>query len=421
MNASSWFRAIVSFPHVRGGAVVAVAVAGLSVACDRPSKPLSCPPKCMTELDSVTNLNHLRPDSMKALREIGWALLVPLTAKNEGLPDSSAWTPSRDLFPFSQTSFHSLPLEVDLIDPQRLEPQEPLRYESTFFNPVASRHIRNQRLNEPATTQVLQAGYLREVVFPPESMALKTFWYPLKPGGEIKVRLWDWNRIKEHQGTDLDNTVTFDRRCVRMRAENGCLAAKDTFYTVVADDPALFCRADCKVHPDKGDLMLLIGVHIASKQTPEWLWATYWWRGNDDTTLHGDFWTCQDAQRPKAIEDLKRSPWLNYSMNVTASFKVALPLAAKDEKCGYPGPIQDYQEYQAMYNPLVEALFSSGLKSSCVNCHARATTNREVVKDLVPSELDKDSPHFHAAEGHIRLDYMWSLTRGLESTSWPPR
>jgi len=89
MNASNWLRALVPSPQVRGGVAVALAVAGLSVACDRPPKPLSCPPKCMTESDSVTNLNHLTPESMKALREVGWTLLLPLTAKNKGLPDSS--------------------------------------------------------------------------------------------------------------------------------------------------------------------------------------------------------------------------------------------------------------------------------------------------------------------------------------------
>ena len=165
--------------------------------------------------------------------------------------------------------------------------------------------------------------------------------------------------------------------------------------------------------------MVLIGMHIMSKQTPDWLWATFWWRGRDDKTKErlGTFWTCQDAQRPKVIED-KGEPWKNYSMDATASFKYRKPIAKKGEKCGAPPRIGAREEYAATYNPFVEASLGNGLKSNCVHCHAKASTSSKADRTVPGPALIEAAP-LDMFEGHIRLDYLWSVRRGLKHTDWP--
>jgi hypothetical protein len=357
---------------------------------------------------------------MDELRRAAWSLLLPFTDRAEGLPDPAKWVPGRSIFSNQQAGPGGLPLEIDLIPPDPAVSVPPDRFESTFFNKTAQRFIEGAALNKKSTTRQLQRQFLREVVFPPGSMAIKAFWYRIRPNEKIDVSLWDWRRLQQVEGTRLPPD-TFEEQCVEISPSDAkCISAKDNFYTATVDDPLLFCGPGC-ARPNRGDLMILVGLHIISKVTPEWLWATYWWRGPDQTDLHGDFWTCQWAQRPDAIGSKARQ-WLNYSMTATASFRGAapLPLTDDDKRCGYPGPIIDHQEYLATYNPFVEARFTNGLKSSCVNCHARADTNDENGEPAVPGPLDKTSPFLRSFEGHIRTDYLWSLRRGLEFTHWPP-
>ena len=357
---------------------------------------------------------------MDELRRAAWTLLLPFTEKGEGLPDPSAWAPSRSIFSNQQAMPGGLPLEIDLIPPESAATAPPDRFESTFFNKVAQRFIEGAALNKAGTTQRLQRQFVREVVFPPGSMVVKAFWYRIRPREKVSVSLWDWRILQGNEGTDLD-IGKFDEQCVEISpTEAGCIPAKASFYTATVDDPLLFCGRGC-ARPDRGDLMLLVGMHIISKQTPDWLWATYWWRGPDQKVLSGDLWTCQTAQRPDAIGSKARQ-WLNYSMTATASFRAAAPLPSteQDKLCGYPGPIVHHQEYLATYNPFIEARFKNGLKSSCVNCHARADTNDENGQPVVAGPLDMNSPYLMSFEGHIRLDYLWSVRRGLGLTHWPP-
>jgi hypothetical protein len=255
-------------------------------------------------------------------------------------------------------------------------------------------------------------------------MALKMFFYPIQKGGTVDVRIWDWSKMKDgvtQLPRDELKTVCVEEKPM---TASGCVDARTNFYNLTVDDPAIFsCGETCPNRLKRGDLLLLVAMHVASKQTPEWLWATYWWRPADSET-HGDFWTCDDAQRTNSIGTPTR-PWANYSMDVTQSFRMAKPKPSESNKpgaCGLPGKIGRDEQYLAAYNPFVEASFSNGLKSSCIDCHSRASTSSAPVFRFVPEPDSVDShPALRDFEAHVRLDYIWSLWRSLKHTDWPPQ
>ena len=104
-------------------------------------------------------------------------------------------------------------------------------------------------------------------------------------------------------------------------------------------------------------------------------------------------------------------------MDVTASFKRQKPVVNPLEDCGQPGQLGKDEQRVAMYNPFVEARFAAGLKSSCVHCHALASTNAYRPNPLVPDVGHKlEGPVLRDLEAHLRLDYMWLPSRSLRPT-----
>jgi hypothetical protein len=169
-----------------------------------------------------------------------------------------------------------------------------------------------------------------------------------------------------------------------------------------------------------GQWLILLAVHVISKESPDWLWATFWWKGVDRTS--GDSWTCDDAQRARVP-----GPWGNFSANVTQSFKLAKPdvtTAADASHCGIPGKIGwDYhrEELLATYNPFVEGVMENGRKSSCIACHARANTRGDtgVTPFLIPRVGEVEWPPVTHFEGHIRTDYLWTVRNHLGPSDEP--
>ena len=400
----------------------------------------SCPPYC-----KVIDGYRMTTGSMNELRHAAWDLLLPFTQHTEGLPTAPEWHSVTSIRPpppppaASSAGIEPLgaagatktaalepkfpQFALELPRAAGLAPGQPKVYEAAYVNSTVWNVIEHLE-----TTDEQQRRHVRELELPPKAMAIKLFFYRVRKGEKTPVRLWDWAKVRVTKEADLDDSG-MERRCVTADSSvPGCVAARDSFYTVLVTDKLVFkCVPNCENDLANGDLLILVGMHIASKQTPEWLWATFWWRGKDQETLSGEYWTCQTAQRPESITKTDR--WNNYSMDATASFQLLKPApkpGSKDALCGVPptlgdtgDPRQADQSYLAAYNPFAEAGLVNGLKSNCVNCHSRATTSLRALP-LPPGLEDTDSPYLKDFEGHIRLDYLWSLRRALRRTGWPP-
>lgn len=366
---------------------------------------------------------------LSRLRTCAWRLLEPLARQSSGFPDEGTWTRADRILPDLEPR-GTLRRAEELTAQRAARPvNEPELYEMTFFNGIAAGFIESERLNRPETTEALLSRNIRDVQFPAGSAALKTFWYHLPKGQVLDVRVWNWNATSA--GTTGASPLTVDvsrleRQCVVDTAATGrkqgakgrqCLVASEAFYTIAvsAQDAFRCSRAQCAPLA-QGDTLVLVGMHIASKQMPEWLWATWWWQGR--SVSGGESWTCGAAQRPHAIG--ASGPWANYAMNVTASFRYERAAVAADDPCGAPAALPGGQERRATYNPFVEAREENGLKSSCVDCHSRAST-KSAAELVTPGVEETGGPTVASFEGHVRLDYLWSIRRSLDKTRTLPR
>jgi len=130
-----------------------------------------------------------------------------------------------------------------------------------------------------------------------------------------------------------------------------------------------------------GDYMIFVGMHVTTKEIPNWVWATFWWHDEPDRGPYA-------AQRPSSV----LAPWRNYLMNV--SYDMNEPR----ETDGAP---------HIAFNPYLEGPLAGGLKSNCMTCHIQATWKPIQPADTTPGAI---SPGDRRFADRIRLDFMWTLT-----------
>jgi hypothetical protein len=432
-------------------------------ACSRSEAPRS-PPATGDVRPSATTRDADTPDEMQeriatmtSLRERGWQLLLDVVRTEPSFMESSEWHHEQAAFrkpgegPITRGLLLSRPDELLEPDPAvaaTLSVRDDFKlYESTFYNSAAVQHIQNTHLYDPLTTLVLLQQRRREIdEFPSTARVVKTFWRAIPPGGSAKVGVWRWKlpndsvRIPEW---DWERYMGTPPVCVATKADpqSGCLTAeRDFVYTTVANATLFDCSSSCE-ELSVGQTLVLVGIHIISKERADWFWSTFWWQGvsrTDGTNRDANgqakvsSWTCDNAQRPKELSvdgltETKRA-WSNYSMDVLASFTWKKPEVAPEDigPCGRPGvlaifdpdgkPISEREELLASYNPFVEGVRTNGRKSSCLDCHGRPTT-AEDNPGIIPSVGRTDRyPGLMHFEGHIRTDYLWTLKDHLATT-----
>jgi hypothetical protein len=129
-----------------------------------------------------------------------------------------------------------------------------------------------------------------------------------------------------------------------------------------------------------GDYLILVGMHVATKEIPNWVWATFWWHDHPEA---GPF----AANRPDSVRD----PWRNYLMNV--SYDMNEPR----EFDGSP---------HVNFNPYLEAQMVGGTKSNCMTCH-RLAASPLIPMSTKPGAISVSDTRF---DDKIKLGFLWSLT-----------
>jgi hypothetical protein len=153
-----------------------------------------------------------------------------------------------------------------------------------------------------------------------------------------------------------------------------------------------------------GDVLILVGLHVITKEVADWVWSTFWWQ------------TGPDAQgiaidHPRNLFDF---PWNNYAMDVTLSMEtphekqsVSIIVSGKCHPRGTPNA-------KICFNPYLEGNLTNGQYSNCMNCHKQATFPRlipEPAGTVQRGYLSSDAQCFADKKPPvIRVDYLWTLS-----------
>lgn len=131
-----------------------------------------------------------------------------------------------------------------------------------------------------------------------------------------------------------------------------------------------------------GDYVVLVGMHIATREIPDWVWATFWWSDRPNEGLY------QQNRPPK-----QQAPWNHYMMDTTLDMVT---------------PQGPNHQPKAIYNPWLELVgFAAGkaLSSNCMNCH-RAAAYKNPHSVPPPGNVDPAGPEL---ANKTKLDFLWSI------------
>jgi hypothetical protein len=140
-----------------------------------------------------------------------------------------------------------------------------------------------------------------------------------------------------------------------------------------------------------GDAIILLGLHIITKEMPDWIWMTFWWHPEPGHSIFGS------GTRPVGL----REPWLNYRMDVTISEEMESDPFVKGERI--------------IFNPYLEAGLPpthpakpGGTASNCISCHSRAVWPGRK-RPLNPGHIFRGHVNPDFFRERLKLDFLWSM------------
>lgn len=197
-------------------------------------------------------------------------------------------------------------------------------------------------------------------------------WFPVRATGETAVPVWDGRPA--HADADGNPPSSWPRVVRVTRDGAGDTIPLDRFYHRPLATARELAAARAAWRDDSlalGDEVVLVAVHVTTKDTADWTWTTFWWHDRPDDGAFA-------AGRPPSVRGWAAS----YVMAATRD---------GDAPCA---------------NPWLEARFPGGLASNCVSCHERAALGaREFLPVTAGRTLARDA-YFR---GKTSTDFMWSI------------
>lgn len=161
---------------------------------------------------------------------------------------------------------------------------------------------------------------------------------------------------------------------------------------------------------EKGDYLVLIAMHVMTKEQPDWTFQSVWWSDRPNEGPYAE-------NRPRELRDKAKGPWDHYLMTSTYGVTTAPP--------------PDDTKWPVAYNPYIELAAGHPIQTNCMNCHHRSAwpgfaTSAPVKASYEapggPTALDafdEDNPVF---DNLLTLDSMWGVSdRARLSSAKPPR
>jgi len=315
-----------------------------------------------------------------AMRAHGWAVLGEATRPGaDGRPFFAGWRTLAETFGDGRAAG----LGFRRID--QLETGLPVRQGAgapmlmlVQLNEPAYRHIRSQGLFRRATLAAINSGFApgtapeRRTIapFPRGALAIKTVWTVVHADRPTAVSVWDG--AGDAEPAAWPRTIMVGPGAVPLSRFHHLPIAAADLAAIRAIDPSA----------QAGDQLVLLAVHLTTREIPDWIWATWWWHDRPD---EGPF----AAGRPAALG----GAWRNYLMDVAYSAETPR------EADGTPN---------AVFNPYLETS-PGGHASNCMACHQGAVWTASGPAPFLPVTRGARSPGDPLFRTGTRLDFMWSI------------
>jgi hypothetical protein len=192
-------------------------------------------------------------------------------------------------------------------------------------------------------------------------------------------------------------------------------------FPVTADNISSFDKLLGDSSLEVGDVVLLMAMHVTSREIDEWTWQTYFWTPNPANPPLPSSSAIAKARPPQL-----KGAAAHYAMSIGYQMVTPNQPAVGGKSVGYP---------VTAFNPYLESGFNAktfgsppvnpgilapgtqklyratvGIQSNCMTCHGAATlspTNPPAsLPYLTDFYLSRTDPAF---KGYLQLDFLWSI------------
>lgn len=304
-------------------------------------------------------------------------------------------------------------------------------YETIYYDPTGAAHAVSNKLFVKDTLLKMLADSLGEIpAFPSTAIAIKPVYIPLndfikEADGTYRVPVWPgppnpaiswpdslWNNYV-YVSTDGSGSGP-DVRPI------------DDFihYTLTAAAAEQFNSQFKGSSPDRakeGDIAILVGMHVNSRENLRWTWQTFWFSKNPDTPHFPSLQAYADG-RPTELVGAPR----NYA--VTLAYSMVQPAQPETGGINTGDPV-------LAYNPYLEAPFDTsvfvrpgvinkpsgtgqfehyvGVQTNCMSCHLMANISTvPTLPDGMPGYITDEYFPYDADSlfrQRLRTDFLWSV------------
>jgi hypothetical protein len=318
------------------------------------------------------------------------------------------------------------------------------------YNPAAAEHAINNKLFLQSTLNgYLREGYTDIPVFPSSSITVKPVYKVIQknePDGNVKNGIYTmpgWPGTPTPAMTfpepvwaacvyvDLNGKgaggSSIDKGCKGRTADNTFNLENFVSHTITADEVAGIA-AGTGMKVSAGDIAILVGMHVTTREATRWAWQTFWWSANADHpyTPSSDRIA---AVRPSALDAASR----HYAMAV--AYQMVAPAQPINGGKSVGGPVIAYNPHlEAGFDPStfqVKATIDDhgktianeyGVQTNCMSCHGLAQYQATPGYYKVNQGANRQTPY--AADfyfplndpmfkGKLQLDFAWSLLGSL--------
>jgi len=317
---------------------------------------------------------------------------------------------------------------------------------SVAYNPAASNHaIMNKLFWGSTLTALLKYGYKDIPNFPVSAVTIKPVFkviqqsnlqeglysFPVWPGTPEPAKAFDepdWNTCVY---VDIKNNGqgngSIDMGCSGPTPETTYNLTDFIYNTITAEDAAYLSSQLGLQNVAAGDYVILVGMHVTSREMKRWAWQTFWWSANPDAPFAPSSLAIA-AARPTQLT----GPARHYAM--AAAYQMIVPAQPLDGGVNVGEPLY-------AFNPYLEAGFDTsvfqvirpietsqgpvtndyGVQTNCMSCHGLAQFNP------TPGHYDDSSNrqkpygadfylplHDGLFQGMLKVDFAWSIIGAMD-------
>lgn len=265
-------------------------------------------------------------------------------------------------------------------------------HEQVFLNGSVARHIQTNRLMTADRQRQLRNNGVENIPgLPADAALIKTAWLPLDKHTAQSLDYWD------PRDPDSKNVAPRTVCVADIGADAQCQSGlkvyhpSDFFNLRVKPAADKSRRTNCEAaQASNCDVLLLLGLHLVTKELPSGFWSTFWWTPERvDEADRNDM--------PTSLKASKLYPyWRNYA--VRADVVMNGPRASPSEA---EGPRDN------VFNFYIEGITTKERKSDCFSCHSRAG----ILPGGFVDSFNRVAPPYcsTAFQGMLRTDGVWII------------